>query len=548
MSKETKVDVVTSNVEHYSNDLESNNVTGHIQNDGLKRGLLPRHIILISIGGVIGTGLFVGSGSALATGGPAAFFTAYLIISLVVYLVMVMLTEMATFLPLKGKSIATMGSRYVDESLAFAMGWNYWYAYNILVPTEITAAAIVVEYWTSSVPVAAWITIFLFVVIALNCMPVRIYGETEFWFASIKVIAIVGLIILGIVIFFGGAPNQHGVQGFHYWKTPGAFAQHLATGNTAKFLDVWTSLVKSAFAFVLGSELVVIGSGEAKQARRSLPTAAKTFVYRVLTFYICGSLVIGIMVPYNNPNLLTGTGNAASSPFVIGIKLVGIPVLDHIINAVILTSAWSSGNSYLYASTRALLSLADDGHAPKFFKKTTNWGVPLTIIPCGLFSLLAYLNVSSNAADAFTWFSNICTISGFFSWITISICYLRFRKAVQVQGIYDTLPYKAPFQPYGAYFILIFVSILTLTNGYAVFFDFNGSDFVAAYITLPLFFILYFGHKIYNRVVHGYTRWYIPAEEVDLVTGLDEIEAEEAAHPYNPPKDFKGKVWQLVAG
>lgn len=378
MSKEFKVDVVTSNIEKNSNeDLESGIETS-ANGAELKRGLKARHIQLISIGGVIGTGLFIGSGAALSTCGPAALLTSYLIMSVVIYAVMIYLCEMATYLPVKGSSISTFASRYVDKSLAFAMGWNYWYSYNMLVPTEITAAGIVVNYWTDKVPIAAWITIFWLVIVILNCLPIQYYGEAEFNFAILKVICILGLIILGVVIFFGGTPT-HDRLGFRYWNEPGAFAQHLATGNTAKFLDVWTAIIKSAFAFIQGPELVALASGEAKKPRKTIPFAAKTFVYRVILFYVCGALVIGVIVPYNNDDLLKGTGNGASSPFVIGIKNAGINVLDHIVNAVILTSAWSSGNSYLYASTRSLLGLAKEGYAPKFLDKANRWGFQLLL-------------------------------------------------------------------------------------------------------------------------------------------------------------------------
>lgn len=540
MSK--KVEVVTTNTEKYSDDLEYGIDQSQPSGAELHRGLKPRHIQLIAIGGVIGTGLFVGSGAALSSCGPAGLLTAYIIMSGVIYAVMLYLAEMATYLPLKGSSIATFATRYVDESLAFAMGWNYWYSYNMLVPTEIVAAGIVVNYWTDKVPIGAWITIFWVVIVALNCLAVKFYGEAEFWFASLKILCILGLLVTGVVIFFGGAPT-HDRLGFRYWNEPGAFAQHVASGNTAKFLDVWTGIIKSAFAFIQGPELIALTAGEAKKPRKNIPFAAKTFIYRVIFFYVFGALVIGVVVPYNNENLMSGSGNGASSPFVIGIKNAGIKVLDHIVNAVILTSAWSSGNSYMYASSRSLLGLAREGYAPKFLDKSNRFGVPITIIPCALFSLLAYLNVSNGSSQAFTWFSNICTISGLIGWVCLGICYLRFRKACFVQGVYDNLTYKAPFQPYLTWFVIIFVSIVCITNGYEVFFDFNGSDFVAAYITLPLFFALYFGHKIYMKFTRGYTQWYYKAEDIDLVTGLAEIEAEDAEEPERVAKNIWQKIW-----
>ncbi|CDR37735.1 CYFA0S01e16050g1_1 [Cyberlindnera fabianii] len=493
--------------------------------DGLHRGLKSRHIQLIALGGCIGTGLFVGTGSSLAKCGPAGLLTGYLILATVIFFVMNMLGEMVCYLPQKGGAVSDLAKRYVGPDLGFATGWIYYYTFVILIATEVTAAAIVIEYWTKKVHVAVWIVIFLAVIIALNFLAVRFYGESEFWFASLKILCILGLIIVGIVIFFGGGPNQKRVLGFHYWKTPGAFAYHLLPGNTGRFLDCWTAVIKSGFAFIVGPELVAIATAETQRPRRNISKAAKRFVYRIMFFYVVGSLVIGVVVPYNNPNLLSGTGNATASPFVIGIKLVGINVLDHIINACILSSAWSSGNSFFYAGSRFLKTMAEDGDAPKIFAITNRHGVPY--VACALtalISLLAFLNVSSSGAQVFTWFSNLCTISGFIGWIIVAICYLRWRKAVLYNNLWDRVPFKTRAQPFGAYYVIFIISLICITNGYEVFFDFNGPDFVAAYLTLPVFFLLYFGWKVWKK----HWSWGMPIEEIDIVSGLDQAEKIEA--------------------
>ncbi|ODV59066.1 uncharacterized protein ASCRUDRAFT_77464 [Ascoidea rubescens DSM 1968] len=516
---------------------------GGFQEAGVKRGLKSRHVQLIALGGCIGTGLFVGSGSALATCGPAALLTGYLILAFVIYAVMNALGEMTCFMCIKGTSVSQFVTRYVDESLGFATGYCYVYSFAILVGTEVTAAAIVIEYWTQKVNVAVWITILLVVIIGLNFCAVQYYGETEFWFASLKIICIIGLLFCGVVIFFGGGPAQDGILGFHYWNHPGAFVEHLTTGETGKFCAVWTSIIKSGFAFILGPELITTAAGETESPRRNLAKATKRFVYRIIFFYVCGSIVIGVIVASDNDRLMSavseGASGAAASPFVIGIQNAGIKVLNHIINAVILSSAWSSGNSYLYAASRSLMGLANTGYAPKIFGKCNKQGVPYYSVGAGaLIACLAYLNVSSSSSDVFTWLSNICTISGFIGWIVIGITYLRWRAAMDYNNLWDRCTFITPFQPYSTYFFIIFISIVTITNGYAVFFDFNGPDFVAAYITLPIFFALYFGHKIYAK-----TRWYIPVEEIDVISGLDKIEEEAATYPKIVPKNFLQKIW-----
>lgn len=178
-----------------------------------QRGLKSRHVQMMALGGTIGTGLFVGSGQALAIGGPAFLFAAYIFMSVVVFCVVTAIAEVAAYLPVHGGTMSYYGFRYVSRSMGFALGWLYWYSLGILVPSEITAGALVITYWHPGVNVAVWITILVVIIIGLNCLPVRFYGESEFWFAGLKVILLVGLLFLAFILFWGGGPNQHGVLG-----------------------------------------------------------------------------------------------------------------------------------------------------------------------------------------------------------------------------------------------------------------------------------------------------------------------------------------------
>lgn len=545
MSAQYAVSIVNSRIIEYDDKGEPIHPE-EFDPDALERGLKSRHVQLIALGGCIGTGLFVGTGSALRTCGPAALLTSYLIMSIVMFFVMNMLGEMATFLPLPGGAMKFV-TDYVDPSLGFANGYNYWYTYAMLVASEVTAAAIVVQYWNKSISIAVWITIFLAVIILLNISSVKYFGEAEFWFAGIKLITITGLIIVGIVIFFGGAPT-HDRLGFRFWKTPGAFVEHLRPGNTGKFLAVWTAIIKSGFAFICSPELVAVCGAECVSPRRNIPKAAGRFIYRLSFFYIGGTLIIGVIVASNDPRLLGATlSDASASPFVIGIQNAGIKILNHIINAAILTSAASSGNAFLYSSSRTLYGLSTSGLAPKIFSKTNRMGIPYYAVGVScLFGFLAYLNVQSSSANVFNWFSNICTISGFVSWLCLSIAYIRWRKAIEFHGLSDRVTYRTILQPYGAYFVLIFIGLVTLTNGYAVFFAFTGSDFVAAYITLPIFFVLYVGHKLYNYFVNGVTDFVTPLEKIRF-DGLEMIEEEDRLSPERLPQNFMEKIWYWIA-
>lgn len=385
----------------------------------------------------------------------------------------------------------------------------------------------------------------MIVILFLNIVAVGIFGEAEFWFASIKFITIMGLIILGVVIMLGGSPNDQGRLGFRYWNNPGAFNPYLVDGNTGKFLGYWTAFVRAGFAFITSPELIALAAGETVAPRRNIPKAARRFVWRLAIFYGLGSLIIGIIVPSDDPRLLSPSSNATASPFVIGIARAGIKGLNHVINAAILTSAWSAGNAFLFSGSRILYGMALNGDAPKIFGKTSKNGVPwVAVLATWAIGLLAFLNVSNTGAQVFTWFSNISTISGFIAWIVVMITYIRFRQALVFQGLLDTLPFKTKFQPYFTYIVLSVVSILTLTNGFQVFFPSKWavSDFLAAYITLPIFIVLYLGHKAWYR-----TSWAIKIEDIDVISGKREMD-ELCANDVDPvPKNVFQKIWFWLA-
>lgn len=513
------------------------------------RGLKSRHIQLIALGGSIGTGLFVGTGTTLSLAGPAPLFMSFMVISAIVWVVVQSLAEMATYLPVEGASVPFYVHRFFEPSLAFAAGWNYWYSYAMLVAAEVSAASVVIDYWDNPVPVAAWITIILITVVLLNIFTVRIYGESEFWFASIKIIAILGLVILGIVLFFGGGPN-HDRLGFRYWKDPGAFNSYPkpGLGRIGQFLAFWTSLIRSGFAFILSPETITIAAGESEAPRRNIPKASKRFIYRLIVFYIFGTLIVSVIVASNDPSLLqavsSGTKNAGASPFVIGIKRAGIQGLDHVVNAVIITSAWSAANSFLYAGSRSLFSLAMTGQAPKVFTKCSN-GVPyVAVFATAALGSLAYLSISSGSATVFAWFLNLTTIGGYIAWIVMFMTYLRFRKALAYNGMLSSIPFQSPWQPYTSYFAMIMLVLLCLSNGFQVFFpgNFSAASFLAAYITLPVFLGLYLGHKLWAR-----TPWIRSIEKVDIWSGLQEADRQEQEDMGpSEPGNLLERIWSWI--
>jgi len=466
---------------------------------------------------------------------------AYMSMMAVVWVVMNNIAEMVTYLPMRGITLPYFTGRYVDPSLAFAAGWNYWYAYSILVAAEATAGAILLDYWNTPVHPAVWITIILIVLLVLNIVAVEVFGEAEFWFASIKLLTIIGLIILAIVLMLGGGPN-HDRLGFRYWNNPGAF-KYKATGSTGRFLAYWTAFVRAGFSFITSPELIGLAAGETVAPRRNLPKAARRFLTRLALFYGLSSLVLGCIVPSDDERLLSPESNANASPWVIGIQRAGIGGLNHVINAAILTSAWSAGNAFLYSGSRVLYTMAATGQAPAFLAKTSKRGVPYAaVLATWLFGCLAYLNVSQNGAQVFLWLMNLSTISGYIAWIVVMITYLRFRKAMEWRGLLDTLPFRTPFQPYATWFVLFIVSLLTITNGFQTFAPWNYKDFLAAYITIPAFLALYFGHKIIRR-----TPFLKKVEDVDVLTGKKEMDDLSAADEERVPKNALQRVWYWIA-
>ncbi|KAL6238858.1 proline-specific permease [Aspergillus navahoensis] len=527
---------------------ESKTMEGEIEeHTATKRGLSSRQLQLLAIGGCIGTGLFVGTSTVLTQTGPAPLLMSYIVMSSIVWFVMNVLGEMTTYLPIRGVSVPYLIGRFTEPSIGFASGYNYWYSFAMLLASEVTASGLIIEYWNPPVSVGLWIAIVLVVILALNVFAVEWYGESEFWFASLKILAIIGLIILGVVLFFGGGPN-HDRLGFRFWQDPGAFNPYLVPGDTGKFLGFWTALIKSGFSFIFSPELITTAAGEVEAPRRNIPKATKRFIYRVFTFYILGSLVIGVTVAYNDPTLEAGVASggsgAGASPFVIAIQNAGIGGLNHVVNAAILISAWSSGNAWCYAGSRTLYSLAGEGQAPKIFTRTNRSGVPyVAVLATWTIGLLSFLNLSSSGQTVFYWFTNITTVGGFINWVLIGIAYLRFRKALQFQGMLDMLPFKTPLQPYGTYYVIFIISILTLTNGYAVFFPgrFTASDFLVSYIVFAIFLALYAGHKIWYR-----TPWLTKVSEVDIFTGKDEIDRMCENDMERQPRNWLERIWWWI--
>lgn len=320
----------------------------------------------------------------------------------------------------------------------------------------------------------------------------------------------------------------------------------IAKGDAGRFLGLFSTLVNASFSYG-GVEMVAVAAGEAENPRKNIPKAVKRVFWRILFFYCLGSLAIGVLVPSNEKRLTAGGAGAASSPWVIAIYRAGIPVLPSIINAVILTSAASSGNAFLYTGSRYLFGIAQNKQAPQFLLKCSKGGVPYwAVLITASISLLTYLSVSASSTIVFEWFQNLTTIAQLFTWCSICVAYLRFYHALKAQGVdRNTLVFKSVWQPYTAYFALGYFLMIIIFNGWKVFTssagksNFTATAFLTAYIGIPIYFALYALWKIVKK-----TKFVDPAE-ADIWSGKAALDAEVWDDP--EPRNFAEKVWFWIA-
>ncbi|MES9683286.1 amino acid permease, partial [Gottfriedia acidiceleris] len=303
---------------------KNDKVVSNTHDGSLKRGLKARHLTMISIGGSIGTGLFLASGTSISQAGPGGAVLAYGLIGIMVYFLMTSLGEMATYLPVSG-SFSTYGSRYVDPAFGFAMGWNYWYNWAITLAFELLASSMLMKYWFPHTPAVLWSGIFLVIILGLNLLSVKGYGESEFWFSLIKVVTVVVFLVVGIAMIFGILSGHHaGFKNFTVGDAP------FHNG----FLGVLSIFIVAGFSFQ-GTELIGVAAGETEHPEKNVPKAIRQIFWRILLFYVLAIIVIGLLIPYTDPGLMKN--DVAVSPFTLVFEKLGVAFAASVMNAVILT-------------------------------------------------------------------------------------------------------------------------------------------------------------------------------------------------------------------
>ena len=458
----------------------------------MHRKLKNRHMQMIALGAAVGTGLFYGSAPTIQLVGPGIILS-YLLTGIFIFFVMRMLGEMTVREPVSA-SFSHFAGKYWHPFMGYLSGWNYWTLYMLAGMAELAAIAVYMNYWFPSLP--QWLSTLICIVIitGINLSTVRAYGEAEFWASFIKIGAIVAMILFGFYLIFatmGAFP-----QNFSNLWTNGGFFPNGGWG----FL---CSLAIVMFSFG-GVELIGITAGEAQDPQRTIPKAIKQIFWRILIFYVLSIIMIGLLLPYNDPRLLqSSVKDIAVSPFTLVLQATGVPAAASVMNAVILTAILSAGNSGMYASTRTLHAMAMQGQAPKVFARVSRRGVPVpALLLTTAVSALCFTSSLFGDQRVYLWLVNLTGLCGFIAWLGIAISHYRFRKGFLAQGrSLDELPYRARWFPFGPLFAFTLCLIVVLGQNYEAFFasriDWNG--IIATYIGIPVYLAVWLGYRWKHR-------------------------------------------------
>ncbi|KAK5078269.1 Amino-acid permease inda1 [Lithohypha guttulata] len=494
----------------------------------LDRSMKARHLNMIAIGGSIGAGFFVGSGSAFTRGGPGSVLICFSVMGVMIFNVVYALGELAVMYPVSG-GFYTYSMRFIDPSWGFAMGWNYVFQWLIVLPLELTVCSFTVGYWNDTVSVAVWITIFWLFIIFMNIFGTLGYAEEEFWASTFKLIATVLFMIIAVVLICGGGPSR-GIYseywGARLWYDPGAFQNG--------FRGFCSVFVTAAFAFS-GTELVGLAAAESANPAKNLPSAIKQVFWRITLFYVLGLTLVGLLVSSTDERLLNASNpySEGTSPFVLAGRDAGLTGFDSFMNVVILVSVVSIGMSCVYGGSRTLTALCQQGYGPKIFTYIDRSGRPLPSVVLNLaFGALAYVVLASSGSVVFDWLLATSGLAALFTWGSICFAHIRFRQAWSRQGrSLDEIPFKHIFGVAGSWVGLALVIIALVAQFYSAiappFVDglSDAEGFFKSYLALPVVILFWIIGYAWKR------QSFLKLDQIDLDVGRrqhdwDQIHAE----------------------
>ncbi|KAK1572873.1 amino acid permease [Colletotrichum navitas] len=489
----------------------------------LDRSMKPRHLQMIAIGGSIGAGFFVGSGSAFTKGGPGSVLICFSIAGVMMFNVVYALGELAVLYPVSG-GFYTYSIRFLDPSWGFAMGWNYVFQWFIVLPLELTVASFTIQYWNKDISVAVWITLFWVFIIIINIFGTLGYAEEEFVSSAFKLVATVIFMVVAVVLICGGGPEGGKYDeywGNRLWSDPGAFQNG--------FRGFCSVFVTAAFSFS-GTELVGLAAAESNNPAKALPGAIKQVFWRITLFYILGLTFVGLLVSSTDERLLNSDNPYADgvSPFVLAPLDAHLYGYDSFMNVVILVSVISIGVSSVYGGSRTLTALAQQGYAPKIFAYIDRSGRPLPSVALNLaFGGLAFVRMASSGGVVFDWLLSLSGLAALFTWGSIVAAHIRFRAAWKAQGhTLDQLPFKAVGGVAGSWLGLflvficliaqLFVAICPPGGGFA-----SAEDFFKAYLAGPVVLLFWACGYLWKR------QGFLKLSQIDLDTGRREVDWDE---------------------
>ncbi|MDC7865414.1 aromatic amino acid transporter [Pantoea ananatis] len=420
--------------------------------ESLKRGLKNRHIQLIALGGAVGTGLFLGSASVIKSAGPAVIL-GYAIAGFIAFLIMRQLGEMAVEEPVAG-SFSHFAYKYWGNFAGFASGWNYWVLYVLVAMAELSAVGKYIQFWWPDFPTWASAAIFFVLINAVNLTNVKVFGEMEFWFAIIKVIAVIAMILFGGWLLFSGTGGPQATVR-NLWEQGGFMPNGLGG------LVMVMAIIMFSFG---GLELVGITAAEADNPETTIPKATNQVLWRILIFYIGSLAVLLSLMPWTRVT-------AETSPFVFIFHELGDAMVANALNVVILTAALSVYNSCVYCNSRMLFGLAQQGNAPKALLNVDRRGVPvMSILVSAVATALCVLLNFLMPAEAFGLLMSLVVSALVINWAMISLAHLKFRKKKNQQGV--TTRFKAVLYPLGNWICLVFLAgilvLMAMTPGMAI--------------------------------------------------------------------------------
>ncbi|MGZ4163844.1 MAG: amino acid permease [Tumebacillaceae bacterium] len=449
------------------------------QQQELKREMKGRHIFMISLGGVIGTGFFLGSGLTINSAGPGGAILSYIVGGFIMWLTMMCLGELSVAMPVAG-SFQTYTTRFIGPGTGFMLGWLYWLGWAVTVALEFLSAAQLMQRWFAGSPVWMWCLIFAVILFLLNALSARAFAETEFWFASIKVLAIILFILLGAAALFGLIHMKGQAAAPMFSNYTPAFPNGL--------IGVLMTMITVNFSFQ-GTELIGIAAGESEHPERTIPKSIRNTVWRTLFFFVIAITILAGLLPAKQAGVV-------ESPFVMVFDSIGIPYAADLMNFVILTALLSVANSGLYACTRMLWSLSKAEMAPKGLGKLNKRGVPFNALCLTLLIACLSLLTSVYAANTvYVWLISIAGLGAQVGWISITVCQYLFRKKYLAEGgKVEDLKYKTPLYP----IVPIVGTVLNVLVLISLAFDPNQR--VALYYGIPFIIVCYIYYYILTKV------------------------------------------------